>query len=155
VDRPADEPEPQELISPEPVAPEPPPRLVALEFVLDEVGPALELFVDHLGFTLVDRYPHPALDAEVFVLDAEPIAITILRRTAYGDRPGIPPSVPNLTQLIFDVSSERLAALRGQLTAAGAAVIDDGPAMFHLGRQLTTAALGVSPSLVFHAPPPS
>jgi hypothetical protein len=129
-----------------------PPRLVALEFVLDEVGPALELFVEHLGFALVDRYRHPALDAEVFVLDADPVAITLLRRTAVGDRPGVPPALPNLSQLIFDVGSPAaLDALRGRMTEVGAAVIDDGSAMFHLGRQLTSATLGMSPSLVFHS----
>ena len=130
--------------------PDHPPRLVALEFVVDELDMILELLVGLLGFTVIAQHPHPALDADVIVLDADPIAISLLHRTQHGDRPAVPPTASNLTQLIFDVGAAgELAALRHRLSEAGAPVVEDGPEMFHLGKQLTTATFGVGPAMVF------
>ncbi len=130
--------------------PEVPPSLVALEYVVDDDAPLLELLCDRLGFSTIDRHPHPALDADVTLVDAGSVVITVLRRTARGDRPQIPPQQSALSQLVFDVDPAIYPRLQSELVEAGAPVIEAGADMFHLGAQLTQAVFGVAPTLVFH-----
>ncbi len=131
------------------------PTLVALEYVTDDDGPLLELLCDHLGFDVIDRQPHPALDAEMTLVDAGVVMITVLCRTAVGDRPQIPPTASALSQLVFDVedsggATEGFGALLEHLVESGAPVMVDGDDMFHLGAQLTASVFGTAPTLVFH-----
>jgi hypothetical protein len=154
----------------------PVPTLVALEYVTDDDGPMLELLCDHLGFEVVERHPHPALDAEMTLVDAGVVMITVLCRTAVGDRPQIPPTSCALSQLVFDVDdggsdgdvappgepgapgepgstpqgADGFTGLIDRLVEAGAPVLLDGEDMFHLGAQLTTSVFGSAPTLVFH-----
>lgn len=135
----------------------PVPTLVALEYVTDDDGPLLELLCDHLGFEVIDRHPHPALDAEMTIVDAGVVMITVLCRTAAGDRPQIPPTDCALSQIVFDVGGEaspegtsEFDSMREHLIEAGAAVMLDGDDMFHFGQQLTRSVFGVAPTMVFH-----
>jgi len=133
----------------------PAPTLVALEYVTDDDGPLLELLCDHLGFEVIDQHPHPALDADMTLVDAGVVMITVLCRTAVGDRPQIPPTASALSQLVFDVDdtggpTAGFGGLLERLVEAGAPVMVDGDDMFHLGAQLTASVFGTAPTLVFH-----
>ena len=132
-----------------------PPSLAALEFVVDDPTPALEL-LGLLGFRLTGHQRHPALDADVRIVDAGGITIALLTPTDTGDRPPLPPPASNPSQLLFDVdTAESFGALRSRLIDAGAPVVAEGATQFHLARQLIDATFGVAPALVFNAPPPA
>lgn len=130
----------------------PPPNLVALEFVVDDPAPAIELLA-LMGCALVDHYPHPALDADVRIIDAGSVTIALLTPTDHGDRMPLSPPASNLSQLIFDVEGAApFQALRDRLVDAGAPVVAEGSNLFHLGRQVIDATFGVAPAFVFHTP---
>ena len=132
----------------------PTPLLIGLEYVVDDLDRAQELFVDLLGFTEVARHPHPLVDAEAVTLDAGTIAITLLHRTAVGDRAQILDPEVNLTQLLFAVGDTgELDHLRTRLSEAGASVMVDDPATIHLSIQGTRAILGKAPTMVFRVTP--
>lgn len=127
-----------------------PPRLLALEYVVDDLGPALELLVDLLGFEEVARGDHPGLDAEMVTLDIGGVALTLLHPTTVGDRPPVTGQACNLSQLVFE-SPEPVGEVAGRLAEAGAGVVIDSDSMFHLSQQTTDAVFGVAPAFLFTA----
>lgn len=125
-----------------------PPRLLSLEYVVDDLDRALELLVDLLGLELIDRHPHPALDAEVVTLDLGTVVLTLLHPTAVGDRPAVSAVACNLAQLLVEVD-EPIEQLNERLAERGAGVVVDGPTMSHLSAQTTASVFGIAPSMLF------
>lgn len=128
-----------------------PPRLLALEYVVEDLEPVLELLVDLLGLEVISRGRHPALDADVVTLDLGTVALTLIHPTAEGDRPALGRPDCNLTQLILE-SGDPLADVTDRLGEAGVGVVVDGPSMIHLSAQTTAAVFGVAPAWVFTPP---
>ncbi|HTO01610.1 MAG TPA: hypothetical protein VL068_13145 [Microthrixaceae bacterium] len=129
-----------------------PPQLVSLEYVVEDLERVLELLVGLVGLSVIDRRPHPVLDAEVVVLDLGPVVLTLIHPTSDGDRTPVNPVSCNLTQLVLTVD-EPLEQLTGRLAEAGVGVIVDSPSMSHLSLQTTNSVFGVAPALVFSEPP--
>ena len=126
------------------------PRLTAIEFLVTDLDRALELLVDTVGFDELDRTRHAQFDAEVVVLDADPIALVLVSPTDTGAGVPIPLPDDRITQLIFEPEShEAFTSLRERLVQGGAAVANDGDRMFHLSTMLMEAVFGVAPPLVF------
>ncbi len=128
-----------------------PPKLLALEYVVEDLDRALELLVDLLGFEEVERGPHPGLDADMVTLDAGGVALTLLHPTATGDRPAVNPQACNLSQLVFE-TDEPVPDLAGRLADAGTGVIVDSPTMVHLSANTTASVFGVAPAMLFIEP---
>jgi len=129
------------------------PSLIALEFVVEKLDEALELLVDLLGMELVDRYPHPEFDAEVALLNAGPIAISLLSPGEGSGRP-YPESKPRLAQMTLSVDDEAaFRSMRDRLAAAGASTVHVNPGLFLLSPHLTENLFGESPAIVLMLPP--
>lgn len=128
-----------------------PPKLIALEYVVDDLERVLELFVDLIGLPVINREPHPVLDAEVVTLELGDVLLTLIHPTTDGDRKPVNPMDSNLSQILVQVD-EPLAGLTNRLAEAGAGVIVDSPYMNHLSLQSTQSIFGVAPALVFVAP---
>ena len=129
-----------------------PPTLVVIEYVVEDLDRALELLVDLMGFTVVTRGAHPTLDAEQVMIDAGPVAISLLHPTTDGDRQAIIEPFSNPAQLIFtldDVGS--VGRLATAMSEAGASVTLDNETTFHLSAQATESIFGHGPSLVVTA----
>ena len=127
-----------------------PPRLTAIEFLVTDLDRALELLVDRIGFPLAQRTRHARFDADVVVLEADPLALVLVSPTETGN--GIPIPVPGdgITQLVFEPEDrDAFLSLRERLVVGGAAVANDGEQMFHLSTTLMESVFGVAPPLVF------
>ena len=130
------------------------PVLASLEFVVEDLDKALELFVDLMGLEFLSRSQHPSLAAEVVMLSAGPVAITILHPTDDPDRMPLASPEPRMAQMVFMIDSdEHLLGLRDRMIEAGAGVMSDSPQMFHLGQSMIEGLLGKSPVPVFLVPP--
>jgi hypothetical protein len=129
-----------------------PPLLVAIEYVVDDLDRALEVLVDLMGFEIVQRGPHPTLDAEQVLVDAGPVSFSLLHPTADGDRMAIVEPFSNPAQLIFTLPDDRsVGRLATAMSEAGASVMLDDPSTFHLSAQATESIFGRAPSFVITA----
>ena len=89
--------------------------VLSLELLVPRIDDALSVFVDTLGFELAHRGPSPDVSAEVAVLDAGSIAITLIQPVD-GAGPMIPDVTARLSQLVIGVeggSLETVMAARG------------------------------------------
>lgn len=125
-----------------------PPRLIALEYIVEDLDRVLELLVDLVGLEVLDRGPHPSLDAETVTIELGDVVVTLVHPTADGDRPPVNRLASNLSQILIQLD-EPLADLISRLGEAGAGVVVDSPTMGHLSVQSTESIFGVAPSLVF------
>lgn len=127
-----------------------PPRLTAIEFLVTDLDRAVELLVDTVGFPEAARFRHAHFDADVVVLEAEPISIVLLSPTETGAGAPIPLPDDRLSQLVFEPEDHAsFAALRDRLATGGASVAHDGAEMFHLSASFMESLFGDAPSLVF------
>lgn len=125
------------------------PRLTAIEYLVTDLDRALELFTT-IGFPVQERTRHTHFDAELAVLDADPVAIVLLSPTDTGSGTPIPLPEDRLSQLVFETEDPgTFADLRERLVAGGASVAHDGAEMFHLSASLMEAVFGNAPPLVF------
>ena len=123
--------------------------LVSAEYVVDDLERAEELFVGLMGLTVVQRSRHAEFDADLVLLNAGSVTLSLLCPTDVGDRPPFPAVEPKLAHLTFVVDDERdFVALRSRLVDAGAAVVHSGPQMFHLPEGLVQSILGDAPVIV-------
>lgn len=123
--------------------------LVAAEYVVDDLERVEELLVDLLGLEVVQRTAHPDFDAELVVLSAGPVAVSLLHPTDVGDRPPFPVPDPRLAQLTFTVDdSAAFSDIRRRLVEAGAAVVNGGPRMFYFPEKFIEGVFGSAPVLV-------
>ena len=111
------------------------------------------MLVDHIGFDIVDRRRHDVLDAEIVVLDAGSIAITLLGITDTGSGGALNDPRPRASQMIFSVENEgELTSLRDRLIEAGASVGVSSPNLIFLHETMIEGILGAAPVPVFIAP---
>jgi catechol 2,3-dioxygenase-like lactoylglutathione lyase family enzyme len=130
------------------------PALASLEFVVDDLDKALELLVDLMGLELLSREPHATLAADVALLAAGPIAISVIQETETVERMPLSSPEPRLAQMVFTIGSEtELLNLRDHFIDAGASVVSDSPTMFHLSESMIEGVFGASPVPVFLVPP--
>ncbi len=129
------------------------PSLIALEFVVEKLDEALELLVDLLNMELVDRYPHPEFEAEVALLNAGPVAISLLCPTEGAGRP-YPEPKPRLAQMTLTIDNESaFRSTRDRLAEAGASAVHINPGLFLLSPSMTEGLFGESPGFVLMLPP--
>ena len=127
-----------------------PPRLTSIEFLVTDLERALELLSDRIGFPVADRFRHAHFDAEVVVLEADPISIVLLSPTETGQGLPIPLPDDRLSQLVFEPDDrEAFTQLRQQLVTGGASVANDGAEMFHLSTTFMESLFGTAPAMVF------
>jgi hypothetical protein len=100
--------------------------VLSLELLVPRIDDALSVFVDTLGFELAHRGPSPDVSAEVAVLDAGSIAITLIQPVD-GSGPMIPDVTARLSQLIVGVEGGALEAVVASLAEAGLPIeaVDD------------------------------
>lgn len=125
------------------------PRLTAIEYLVTDLDRALELLTG-IGFPVQERMRHAQFDAEVAVLDADPISIILLSPTDTGTGIPIPLPTDRMSQLIFETEDHQsFVELRDRLVMGGASVAHDGAEMFHLSTSLMEAVFGNAPAMVF------
>lgn len=125
------------------------PAVLVLEYVVGELGQALELLVDTIGMQVVDRFPHPAFDADVVTLRAGTVVITLLHPTDIGDRPPFGSPEPRLAQVTLGIPGEAgVAELVERLNRKGAATVLAGSGAY-LHPQLIEAVFGTAPTFLF------
>jgi catechol-2,3-dioxygenase len=130
------------------------PTLASLEFVVEDLDKSLELFVELIGLEIMSRNQHPVLAAEVAMISAGPIVITLLEPNDDPERTPMSAPEPRLAQMALVVpSEEELIGLRDRLIDAGAAVMSDSPQMFHLSETMIEGVLGRAPAPVFLVSP--
>jgi hypothetical protein len=130
------------------------PSVLVLEYVVTELDQALELLVDTIGLEVVQRYAHPAFDADVVTLRAGTVAITLLHPTDVGDRPPFGSPEPRLAQVTLGVTgTDGVPQLVERLNQAGAATVLAGTGAY-LAPQMIEAVFGTAPTLLF-TPMPS
>jgi catechol 2,3-dioxygenase-like lactoylglutathione lyase family enzyme len=94
---------------------------IGLELLISDISAAIAVFVDALGCELVMRGPSPDLAAELAIIDAGAITITLISPTD-ADRRSIPDVTPRLSQLVFGGSAEAVERTVDALRAAGIGV---------------------------------
>lgn len=104
---------------------DPTPTVIGIELLVRDLEPALLALTDGFGCELAWRGPSPDVDAEVAVLDAGAITITLIAPTSTG-RPTIPDQQPRLSQLVFGLDAAELPDRIAALRELGIAVADDG-----------------------------
>ena len=125
------------------------PVLVSAEFIVDDLARAEAFLVGLMGFRVVHRSRHAEFDADLVLVDAGPVTLSLLCPTDIGDRPPFPAVEPKLAHLTFVVEDEReFGALRARLIEAGAAVAHGGRHMFHLPDAFMQAIFGAAPAFV-------
>ena len=130
------------------------PAVLVLEYVVAELDQALELLVDVIGLQVVQRYAHPAFDAEVVTLRAGTVAITLLHPTDVGDRPPFASPDPRLAQVTLGVAgADGVPKLVERLNDKGAATVLAGTGAY-LAPQMIEAVFGTAPTFLF-TPMPS
>jgi hypothetical protein len=130
------------------------PAVLVLEYVVAQLDQALELLVDIIGLEIVQRYAHPAFDAEVVTLRAGAVAITLLHPTDVGDRPPFGAPDPRLSQVTFGIpGADGVPQLVARLNEKGAATVLTGPGAY-LAPQMVNAIFGAAPTFLF-TPMPS
>jgi catechol 2,3-dioxygenase-like lactoylglutathione lyase family enzyme len=125
------------------------PAVLVLEYVVAELDPALELLVDTIGMQVVDRYAHPAFDADVVTLRAGTVAITLLHPTDVGDRPPFGSPEPRLAQVTLGIPGDNgVPDLVERLNQKGAATVLAGSGAY-LATQMIEAVFGTAPTFLF------
>jgi len=104
----------------------PEPNLVNIELLVPRISDALAVFVDVLGFELAHRGPAPDVAAEIAVLDAGSVVLTLIEPVEAAG-PVVPDVTPRLSQIHVQLGDDRSAACEA-LMAAGlpVEVLDDG-----------------------------
>jgi hypothetical protein len=125
------------------------PTVLVLEYVVAQLDQALELLVDTIGLEIVQRYAHPAFDAEVVTLRAGTVAITLLHPTDVGDRPPFGAPDPRLSQVTFGIpGADGVPQLVERLNEKGAATVLIGTGAY-LAPQMVNAVFGAAPTFLF------
>jgi catechol 2,3-dioxygenase-like lactoylglutathione lyase family enzyme len=125
------------------------PAVLVLEYVVAELDQALELLVDTIGMQVVDRYAHPAFDADVVTLRAGTVAITLLHPTDVGDRPPFGSPEPRLAQVTLGIPGDNgVPDLVERLNQKGAATVLAGSGAY-LATQMIEAVFGTAPTFLF------
>lgn len=135
-----------------------PPTLLGLEVIVDDLDRAITLFTDVLGLQLVDRGPSTLIEADTAVIDAGPVAITLLAPKAHGPGRILPNREPRVSQFVFGAASTAAVdELRDGITEAGLAVAPVSDNHFFVTPESISGALGVAAAIVVvpHPAPPS
>lgn len=85
--------------------------IVGLELLVPDLDDALAFFVEQVGFAVAHRGPSPEVAGEIAVLDAGPVALTLIQPLD-GPAAPIPDQSPRLTQLMISADEPSLLAER-------------------------------------------
>ena len=122
------------------------PALVSAEFIVDDLERAEELLVGIFHLEVLQRDRHPAFDAEIVLLSAGTVTLSLLHPTDVGDRPPFPVADSRLAHITFALEDRtQFEELRSRLVDAGVAVAHGGPNLFHLPEPFVQAVFGNSP----------
>jgi len=122
-------------------------ELIGLELLVESIPPAVELFVDGMGCALAWEGRAVDVDGDVAVLDAGPIAITLIAPTMTGGPP-IPDSAPRLSQLVFGASGTVVDQAISRLQGLGMAVSSEVPGRPFVPPEAAAGPLGLRTALV-------
>ena len=119
---------------------------MSAEFIVDDLERAEELLVGIFHLDVLQRDRHPAFDAEMVLLSAGTVTLSLLHPTDVGDRPPFPVADPRLAHITFALEDKtQFEELRSRLVDAGVAVAHGGPNLFHLPEPFVQAVFGSSP----------
>lgn len=127
-----------------------PSTVIGIELLVPGIDAALTTFTEALGCELAWRGPSPDVDAEVAVLDAGAITITLISPTSTG-RPAIPDREPRLSQLVFGTDTGSVAGIAAALRGLGIAVAGDEDARVYVPPTVAEGVLGARTALVVTA----
>ncbi len=129
-----------------------PPELIAVEFVVSDLGPILELLGRVLGLEVAQVCRHPVIDADLAQVKAGGVLINLICPTDTGEGSPIVDPETRMSQINFLVGSlGELHGLRNRCRDAGAAVVDLPDQVFYIDSAMTSGVLGVDALLVFSA----
>jgi hypothetical protein len=126
---------------------QPRPTVIGLELLVPDIAPALETLTSALGCEIAWTGPSAGLDADVAVLDAGPITITLISPTRTGRR-AIPDQQPRLTQLVFGVEEPGVSQVITGLRSLGLAVEDGDGGRPYIPPAVAEGVLGWRAALV-------
>lgn len=130
--------------------------VIGIELLVTRIDAALMTFTEGLGCELAFRGPSPDVDAEVAVLDAGSITITLICPTATGRMP-IPDQQPRLSQLVFGAAAADLSDVASALRSLGLGVAGDETTRVYVPPSVAEGVVGASTAVVvsaFDASPP-
>ncbi len=128
------------------------PKLVALEFVVKDLNTIIALLCDVIGFELVQKGRHSIYDADIAIVSAGELALSLLQPTTTDDGLFFPSPDPRLSQLTFSVPSvSYVDELVERISEAGVPVHENESVVF-IDQQMVEEVLGRSPTFVFVKP---
>lgn len=123
--------------------------LLGLEIVVSDLDRAVALFAEVLGLEVVHRGPSPLVEADTAVIDAGPVAITLLAPKDHGPGRVLPNREPRVSQLVLGAATPAGAAgLRDRVVEAGLAVVPVDEESFYVTPEAVTGALGIAMAIV-------
>lgn len=121
--------------------------VLGIEVLVPELLPAVETLTRCFGCEVAWTGPSQGVDADVAVLDAGAITITLICPTQTG-RAAIPDRTPRLTQLVFGVDDGDVAPVVDALRGLGLAVEDDDGARPYVPPAVAEGVFGFRMALV-------
>lgn len=121
--------------------------VIGIELLVPELLPAVETLTRGFECELAWTGPSEGVDADVAVLDAGAITITLICPTQTGRR-AIPDRQPRLTQLVFGVDGGDVTTVVDGLRALGLAVEDGDGARPYIPPAVAEGVLGFRTALV-------
>ena len=101
------------------------PTLIGLELLVPDIGPAVQVFTEAFGCEVAWEGRSSEIDADVAVLDAGAVTITLVAPTETGG-PILPDPSPRLSQLVFGAATGAVDAAVATLRGLGLAVAESG-----------------------------
>ena len=122
---------------------------IGIEFVVENLELAIELFVDVMGCRLISRGPAALIAGELATVDAGNIVISLIQLASSGEKSYLAQRPCQLSQVIFGADGrEGVAATMERAVAAGLAIADLPGERFSIIPEAVRGALGIDVALV-------
>jgi catechol 2,3-dioxygenase-like lactoylglutathione lyase family enzyme len=124
-------------------------HLIGVELIVEDLDRAVELFTGVLGLEVVSAGPSATVVGRMAVVDAGPIAVTLLEPASAGPGHVLAERSPRLSQLVFGVADvDSAAVLLDGVMEAGLAAQVTGPGTFYVSPESVAGALGQRTAVV-------